>query len=376
MEELFSNPYAGLLGQDEERIAQQARMQGLLGLASSLFEAGAPSPTRQGLGQAFGRGIQAYQQGAQGTFDQALKSMAVRQQLEESSKKRTREGAIQQALQLETPQAQIEALRKLGAYETIAGLAAAETGLRKSGILRQPGEMSAENPFSIYAQSEVPGVAKLAKQYTKSYESGAIDDEKAAARLGELARMEESAFARRESAADRALSRELAQGEREQKRLEGTEGQKLASGFAQRMVFSNATIDALEKTPEGALGPGLPTEKTSLAGGIPLLGNYLQRKVMTPEQQRYKQAADNWIRANLRKESGAVIGEEEMEAEYRTYFPMPGDSPETIQLKAEARKITTDAMIKNAGPTFTMPQLPSLPRPADVRSRFNLEGPR
>lgn len=98
MEELFSNPYAGLLGQDEERIAQQARMQGLLGLASSLFEAGAPSRTRQGLGQALGRGIQAYQQGAQGTFDQALKSMLVRQQLDEAQKKRDRDAKLQQAI--------------------------------------------------------------------------------------------------------------------------------------------------------------------------------------------------------------------------------------------------------------------------------------
>jgi hypothetical protein len=98
MEELFSNPYAGLLGKDEERIAQQARMQGLLGLASSLFEAGAPSPVRQGLGQAFGRGIQAYQQGAQGTFDQALKSMLVRQQMSDAQQKRQQQEAQQAAL--------------------------------------------------------------------------------------------------------------------------------------------------------------------------------------------------------------------------------------------------------------------------------------
>jgi hypothetical protein len=98
MEELFGNPYAGLLGQDEERIAQQARMQGLLGLASSLFEAGAPSPVRQGLGAALGRGIQAYQQGSQGTFDQALKSMLVRQQLDEAKKKREREENLQRAI--------------------------------------------------------------------------------------------------------------------------------------------------------------------------------------------------------------------------------------------------------------------------------------
>jgi hypothetical protein len=272
-------------------------------------------------------------------------------------------------MMLPTTREQIDALRSLGAYSDIAGIAAAEKTLRQSGIMRQPGEAAVENPFSIYAQSEIPGVAKLGKQYQKAYESGSIDDEKATARLGELARMEESAFARQESAADRRLSRELAQGEREQKRVEGTEGQKLAAGFADRMVASEAIIEQLPPQ-------ALPTEFTSLAGAVPFAGTYLQRKAMTPEQQKYKQAADNWIRANLRKESGAVIGADEMQAEYETYFPQPGDSPDVIQQKAEARKITTQAMIKNAGPVFRMPEVGQRPRPQDVRSRYNLEAPR
>lgn len=358
---------------EQQALAQQrAQTQGLIGLGSALLQAsqGAPGQRRPSLGMALGQaapvGLQAYQ----GGIDQTLREIIVGQQLQEAQRKRQREQSIQRALQLGTPQEQVQALRGLGAYDVLGQMATAEKGLRQSGIMRQPGEMSMENPFAIYAQSEVPGVAKLAKQYTKSYESGAIDDEKAAARLGELARMEESAFARRESAADRALSRELAQGEREQKRVEGTESQKLAAGFADRMVSSNAIIEQLESA------GGLPTEFTSLAGGVPVFGSYLQRRAMTPEQQRYKQAADNWIRANLRKESGAVIGADEMEAEYATYFPQPGEDPATIAQKAEARKITTQAMIKNAGPVFSMPATSVRPRPADVRSRYNLEAPR
>ena len=99
MNGLFENPYAGLLGKDEERIARQAQMQGLLGLASSLLEAGAPSAAPQGLGQAFGRGIQSYQQGAQGTFDQALKAMLVQQQMAETQQKRQQQEAQRAALQ-------------------------------------------------------------------------------------------------------------------------------------------------------------------------------------------------------------------------------------------------------------------------------------
>jgi len=367
---------ASILPPEQLAAAQQRAQQaallnigfGLLG--ASQGQAGQPRPRLgQIVSQVGPQAMQAYQ----GSFDETLKSILTAQQLQEAQRKRARETAIQKAMGLPTTREQIEALRGLGAYSEIGGIASAEKALRQSGILRQPGEAAMENPFSIYAQSQVPGVAKLGKQYQKAYESGSIDDEKATARLGELARMEESAFARQESAEDRRLARDLAQSERETKRLEGTEGQKLAAGFAQRMVFSNATIEELEKTGEGLPGPGLPTEGTSLAGGVPFIGGYLQRKVMTPEQQRYKQAADNWIRANLRKESGAVIGADEMQAEYETYFPMPGDSQDTIDLKAQARKITTDAMIKNAGPVFSMPQLPSMPKLKDVRDKYNLE---
>jgi hypothetical protein len=361
-----------LLPEDQRQaIEGRARSQGLLNLGLALMQSAesAPGQRRPSLMTALGRAAPSAVQGYQGGIDQALREILISQQMQEMQQKRRREQAIQRALQLGTPQEQVNALRGLGAYDVLGQMATAEKGIRQSGMLRQPGEMAMENPFSIYAQSEVPVVAKLGKQYQKAYESGSIDDEKATARLGELARMEESAFARQESAADRKLSRELAQGEREQKREEGTESQKLAAGFADRMVFSNAVIDQLE----GA--GGLPTEYTGLAGGVPFVGGYLQRKAMTPEQQRYKQAADNWIRANLRKESGAAIPPEEMALEYETYFPLPGDDPDTIAQKAENRKITTEAMIKNAGPVFRQP-ITSRPRPADVKAKYGLENSR
>jgi hypothetical protein len=373
----------GLLNPQQQAAArQQAQQAGLLNLGFGLLQAsrGAPGMGRPGLGQIVGQAGPQAMQAYQGSIDQTLRNIMLKQQMEDAQAKRARETAVQRAMGLPTTREQIEALRGIGAYSEIGGIASAEKALRQSGILRQPGEAAVENPFTIYAQSQIPGVSKLAKQYQKSYESGSIDDEKATARLGELAQMEQSAFARQESAEDRKLSRELAAserkltretaaGEREQKRLEGTEGQKLAAGFAERMVASEAIIEQL---PQSAL----PTEFTSLSGGVPVFGGYLQRKAMTPEQQKYKQAADNWIRANLRKESGAVIGADEMQAEYETYFPQPGDSQEVIQQKAEARKITAQAMIKNAGPVFSAPAIGQRPKPKDVRSKFNLEPPR
>jgi hypothetical protein len=60
----------------------------------------------------------------------------------------------------------------------------------------------------------------------------------------------------------------------------------------------------------------------------------------------------NWVRANLRAESGAVIGEKEMDDEIIKYFPQVDDKPATIRQKAEARRASELAMQVRAGPSY------------------------
>jgi hypothetical protein len=72
----------------------------------------------------------------------------------------------------------------------------------------------------------------------------------------------------------------------------------------------------------------------------------------TAGRQQYRQAQENWVTANLRPESGAVIGAEEMEKEITKYFPQASDKPETIAQKAQARRDTELAMIVRAGPAY------------------------
>lgn len=121
-----------------------------------------------------------------------------------------------------------------------------------------------------------------------------------------------------------------------------SEGERQAAGFFGRMNQSSGVINNLE-----AQGSGLPTVATTVTGAV--LGDFAQRKAMTPEQQKYKNAADAWIRAKLRKESGAVIGEEESKAEYRTYFPVPGDTPDVIRQKSLLRREAEEEMRISAG---------------------------
>lgn len=125
-----------------------------------------------------------------------------------------------------------------------------------------------------------------------------------------------------------------------------TEGETNAAGFANQMENAEAII---KKLPTGAQ-PGI---FSSMAGSVPFVGNMAQRTIQPAQTQQYKQAAETWIRSKLRKESGAAIGKDEMEQEFRTYFPQVGDSDTVITQKAAARQIATDAMKKSAGKSYT-----------------------
>ena len=119
-----------------------------------------------------------------------------------------------------------------------------------------------------------------------------------------------------------------------------TEAQGNAYGFGMRAQESNEIMRKLEK--QGVTSGGLMTRAL---GAVPVLGNY----AVDPEIQRYQQAQRNFISAVLRKESGAAISPAEFENEAKKYFPQPGDSPEVIRQKAEARKTGIQVLEIQAG---------------------------
>jgi hypothetical protein len=125
-----------------------------------------------------------------------------------------------------------------------------------------------------------------------------------------------------------------------------TEGEANAAGFASQMENSEAIIKALPAGSQPGAGSGI-------AGSVPFIGDVTKRLVQPEATQQYEQAAQAWIRAKLRKESGAAIGVDEMAQEYRTYFPQINDTPANIKQKAEARRIATEAMKKSAGRSYT-----------------------
>ena len=117
-----------------------------------------------------------------------------------------------------------------------------------------------------------------------------------------------------------------------------------AGGFADRMLEANALLDTY-----GNAGLSPWSQAVTDNSYIPdVMENYLVKE----DFQKYSQARRNFINAQLRRESGAVISPEEFENANKQYFPMPGDSQEVLKQKAQGRKTAVDAMIRDAGPTF------------------------
>ena len=126
-----------------------------------------------------------------------------------------------------------------------------------------------------------------------------------------------------------------------------TEGETNAAGFAQRMELAQSIFD---KLPAGSQ-PGAGTRTLE---AVPFIGGAMARQfAQDANTQMYDQAAQDWIRAKLRKESGAAIGVDEARQEYATYFPVVGDTAEKIAQKAEARRVVTLGMQKAAGKAYT-----------------------
>lgn len=117
-----------------------------------------------------------------------------------------------------------------------------------------------------------------------------------------------------------------------------TEGEGRNASYALRAQESNAVLAQLE-------GEGTDFVQ-NLTGRLPLVGNY----TLTPERQQYEQAQRDFINAVLRRESGAVISEEEFDNARRQYFPQPGDSPEVIEQKRRNRETAIEGMVISSGP--------------------------
>lgn len=147
-----------------------------------------------------------------------------------------------------------------------------------------------------------------------------------------------------------------------------TEGEINAAGFASRMVAAEAITSKL------ATGAA-PKFGEAVLGAIPLIGKTIPEVIpqavggLSSDRRQYLQAANNFIRANLRKESGAAIGVDEWTAEFINYFPQYNDDEQTIKNKAIFRNILTQNMVNAGGKSF---KAPSMEAPESMTDAYEL----
>jgi hypothetical protein len=123
------------------------------------------------------------------------------------------------------------------------------------------------------------------------------------------------------------------------KPLNESEGKAVAFGI--RMKEANSLLDSLS-----AKGTDMPAIGAGAQYGI---GGIINAATASPAQQQVLQAKRNFITANLRKESGAVIGAEELDMEDQKYFPQLGDSEAVKAQKKKSRETAIRAMEIQAG---------------------------
>ena len=78
---------------------------------------------------------------------------------------------------------------------------------------------------------------------------------------------------------------------------------------------------------------------------------FLPNRLQGEQLQTYTSAKNNWIAANLRKESGAAIAPKEYKDADAQYFPQDGDDEAVVAQKQARRELAEEDMHKSIGPS-------------------------
>jgi hypothetical protein len=121
-----------------------------------------------------------------------------------------------------------------------------------------------------------------------------------------------------------------------------TEGQAKANLFGSRMRESDRILQELEgKYSPLAVNAKMGAEKMPGIGGIAgAVGNAM----LSTEGQQAEQAQRDFVNAVLRRESGAVISDQEFANAQKQYFPQPNDTPQVLSQKRRNRQMAIQGL--------------------------------
>jgi hypothetical protein len=440
---LFPQPQyvSGLLGDESQIALQQARQQGLLGLAAGLLQAGGPSRQRTNIGQAIGAGLQAGQQAYRGALSEQIQGQQMAMKLAEQQRLQQQQRALQGIM----PQLMTTGLQQAERAADPIGalLQTIEAGTTNQPMLNQQALNLARSFLSPKDFKDlVEGLTKQQElaagpreEYSTTPQTMLVNNRPTSVLFSKSGGMRvldvqplpseekidtNSEILFRDKVTGRITSRlnkTLSPGEarlldlREREFQRGgydilqtqegyvyapttpgavaqpvttaggapvlpmgadkppTEGQAKAASFLGVMrgassVFDQPLVDPAGKPVVDASGQQITAEMAystpnllqSAAGSVPWVGQTLERLGSSENRQRVLQAQQAWVRAKLRKESGAVIGADEMADEIKTFFPQYGDKPETIRQKALLRQQAESGLVVEAGPAARLIQ--------------------
>ena len=135
-------------------------------------------------------------------------------------------------------------------------------------------------------------------------------------------------------------------------------GENAALGYAARMISADRSM---RQTEDEIAGGGLLRQAQS---------EYAPQFLRSQSQQSYRAAADDYMRAGLRKESGAAIGVQEQAGEEALRIVKPGDSPATVAQKRAQRRIHILSLLRGAGRAATAENLAEIIGPEAATEFF------
>lgn len=156
--------------------------------------------------------------------------------------------------------------------------------------------------------------------------------------------------------ADATAQRQAAAAERQARVDEAKIGKEsqLTESQSKDTNFYNGALGAEQEwrrlTADPKLEPG--TEAPGQLGDAAraILPRGIINQASSSERQQANQAKENFIRASLRLESGAAIGDQEYYRQDKAFFPQTGDGPDVIAQKARARQQMIEGFRITAGP--------------------------
>jgi hypothetical protein len=347
----------GLLNQAEiDKLKNQALFQGLLGTAATYLS----QPKNQNYGSALPYLAKAYlggMQGSQGAYDQATQNLLTKSKLAESQRE------AEAAATIKETQTNLMADKRVQDSPVLKALVA-------KGQFKDVADIISPKPTDDYdryafAYKEkpfkdltAPEKQEIIKQVQKDKKDAAMQFNLGSPVAGLDASGQPVFFQPSKTGGVPSIVPNIRP---IQEPKPPTEEQSKARTFFKRMegstkVFNQPAVDAQGKPIIGDDGNPLTIEQVAgkpeigaeIAGALPVIGKVAKRGAESTNRQLYRQAQENWVTANLRKESGAVIGAEEMQKEIEKYFPQINEGPEVIAQKAESRRIAEEGMKSNA----------------------------